>query len=145
VRAMAETQRGAMETSPARHDFTGDLTHEVIGAYYEVYNGLPRGLLESAYGAALFAELRRIRVPIEREVSLPVHFRDEPVARYRADLIVDRRLILELKTVSRIRDPEKRQLYHYLRITRLPLGLLLNFGTTAQVVRVINSEDRCGR
>jgi GxxExxY protein len=117
----------------------------VIGAYYEVYNGLPRGLLESAYGAALFAELRRIRVPIEREVSLPVHFRDEPVARYRADLIVDRRLILELKTVSRIRDPEKRQLYHYLRITRLPLGLLLNFGTTAQVVRVINSEDRCGR
>ena len=131
-----------MDSIASRHDFTGDLTHEVIGAFYDVYNGLPRGLLESTYGAGLFAELRRIGVPVEREVPLQVHFRGEPIGWYRVDLIVDRRLILELKTVSRIRDPEKRQLYHYLRVTRMPLGLLLNFGTTPEVVRVANGEAK---
>lgn len=125
----------------AGHDFSGDLTHEVIGAYYAVFNALPRGLLESAYAGALHHELRRCHLSVEREVPLRVHYRGEVVGCYRADLLVAGRLILELKTVSRLRDPETRQLYHYLRVTRLPLGLLLNFGPMPQVVRVINSRS----
>lgn len=130
-----------METGRARHDFSGDHTREVIGAYYDVYNALPRGLLESAYAGALFLELSRIGVPVEREVPLHVHHRGEVVGWYRADLVVGGRLILELKTVGRLREPETKQLYHYLRITRQPLGLLLNFGANAQVVRVVNSQS----
>jgi GxxExxY protein len=131
-----------MISDTARHDFTGDLTHEVIGAFYEVYNALPRGLLESAYTGALFAELRRLGIPVAREVPLEVHYRGEPVGWYRVDRIVDGRLLLELKTVPRLTDRETHQLYHYLRVTRTPLGLLLNFGPSAQVARVVNSEAK---
>ena len=116
------------------------MTREVIGAFYDVYNALPRGLLESAYAGALHRELGLLGLPVEREVPLQVHYKGEPIGWYRADLIVDRRVILELKTVKRVGEPEKRQLYHYLAVTRLPLGLLLNFGPEAQVIRVINSR-----
>lgn len=126
-----------MPERASRHDFSGDLTHQVIGAYYDVYNELPRGLLESSYAGAMYLELRRLGLPVQREVPLRVWYRGEVAGWYRADLIVDGRLILELKTVPRIRDPEKRQLYHYLRVTGTPLGLLLNFGPKAEVVRVI--------
>lgn len=129
-------------SGPRRYDFTGDLTREVIGAYYEVYNALPRGMLESAYAGALQAELRRIGLPAAREVPLEVHYRGEPIAWYRADFVVDGRLLLELKVVPRIGDAEVRQLYHYLRVLRRPLGLLLNFGPNAQFLRVVNGEAR---
>ena len=122
------------------HSFSGDLTREVIGGFYDVYNALPTGLLESAYAGALHAELRILGLPVEREVPLQVHYRGEPVGWYRADLIIDRRLILELKTVTKLGDRERRQLYHYLRVTRTPLGLLLNFGPMPEVARVINSR-----
>ena len=86
------------------HSFSGDLTREVIGGFFDVYNALPRGLLESAYAGALYAELRALGLPIEREVPLEVHYRGEPVGWYRADLIIGRRLILELKTVPKLGD-----------------------------------------
>lgn len=123
------------------HDFSGDMTREVIRAFYDVYNALPRGLLESAYGGALRRELLLREIPVEREVPLEVHYRGEAVGWYRADLIVDHRLILELKTMSRAGDRERRQLYHHLRITGTPLGLLLNFGVEPQILRVINSVE----
>lgn len=124
-----------------RYDFSGDGTNEVIGAFYEVYNALPRGMLESAYAGALFAELKRIGLPVEREVSVEVYYRGDPVAWHRADLVVDERLILELKTVPRVGDKETRQLAHYLIVTRRPLGLLLNFGPNPQMLRVINGDE----
>lgn len=132
----------ASATPAGTHDFSGDHTREVIGAYYDVYNALPRGLLESAYAGALHAELRAIGMPVEREAPLVVHHRGQAVGRYRADFIVDRQLILELKCVPRLRDPDRRQLFHYLRITNMPLGLLLNFGVRAEVARVMNFAER---
>jgi GxxExxY protein len=122
------------------HSFAGDLTRDVIGGFFDVYNAMPRGLLESAYAGALFVELRALGLPVEREVPLQVHYRGEPIGWYRADLIVGRRLILELKTVTKLGDRERRQLYHYLRITGTPLGLLLNFGPWPEVGRVINTQ-----
>lgn len=121
------------------HDFSGDCTREVIGAFYEVYNGLPRGLLESAYVGALELELMHLGIAVDREVCVPLYYRGRIVGMYRADLIVDGKLILEIKAMSRVGDAEKRQLFHYLRVTRIKLGLLLNFGPFPQVARVINS------
>jgi GxxExxY protein len=123
-----------------KYDFAGDGTNEVIGAFYQVYNALPRGLLEATYAGGLFAELRRAGIPVEREVPLAVHYHGEQLGWYRADLVVEGRLILELKAVPRMGQTETAQLYHYLRITERPLGLLLNFGPTPQVLRVINSD-----
>jgi GxxExxY protein len=132
----------SFRSPPGRHDFSGDHTREVIGAYYEVYNGLPRGLLESAYAGGMLAELTLRGIPVAREVPINVHYKGAPIGWYRADLVVDQCLVLELKAVPRMGDPETRQLYHYLRVMEMPLGLLLNFGALAQVVRVANSEMR---
>lgn len=124
--------------APAQSRFAGDLTHECIGAFYEVYNALRYGLLESTYANALELELLERGLPIEREAGLQVHYKGRVVGLYRADIIVDGRLILELKAQGDIGHPERRQLLHYLRVTRLRLGLVLNFGPEAKILRVVN-------
>ena len=122
----------------SRVNFAGDLTHEAIGAFYEVYNTLQFGLLESAYARAMEVELIQQGIPVEREAPLSIHYKNHLIGAYRADLIVDRRLVLELKTQAEVGHPEKRQLLHYLRLTNIRVGLLLNFGPEAKVLRVIN-------
>jgi GxxExxY protein len=120
-------------------EFGGDLTHEAIGAFYEVYNSLRFGFLESVYTGALHVELLERGIPTEREALLSVRYKGQVVGAYRADLIVDGRLILEIKSLAKAGHPEKRQLLHYLRATDMRLGLVLNFGPSAQFLRVINS------
>jgi GxxExxY protein len=121
------------------HSFAGDLTHEVIGAFYEVYINMCFGYLEAVYAGALHVELLALGIPVEREQLLRVHYKGHVVGAYRADFVVDGRLILELKTMSTVGHLEKRQLLHYLRTTNMRLGLVLNFGPTPQFLRVINS------
>ena len=125
----------------AYRSFAGELTHEVIGAFYEVYNCLQFGFLESVYCGALHLELVARGIPCEREALLHVQYMGRVVGAYRADLIVGGRLLLELKTMSKAGLPEKRQLLHYLRATDIHLGLLLNFGPNAQVLRVVNGDN----
>src|SRR5258705_12753963 len=107
------------DSSPRPLPFTGDLTHETIAAFYEVYNTLHFGLMESAYAGALHVELLAQGIPVEREPLLRVYYKGYVVGAYRADLIVDGRLILELKSMAKVGHPEKRQLLHYLRATNI--------------------------
>lgn len=122
------------------HSFVGDFTNEVIGAFYEVYNNLRCGYLESVYAGAMHVELLDLGLPVEREVPLPVSYKGRVVGVFRADMIVGGRLVLELKSIAEIGSPQKRQLLHYLRTTNMRLGLVLNFGPSAQFLRVVNSD-----
>jgi GxxExxY protein len=108
-----------------------DLTRRVIGAAIEVHRALGPGLLESAYEECLFYELGLQGVRCERQVEVPVLYKDMEVAKaFRADLIVDQTVLLELKSVDRIERIHESQLLTYLRLTRLRVGLILNFNTT---------------
>ncbi|MFL5605061.1 MAG: GxxExxY protein [Gemmatimonadaceae bacterium] len=118
----------------------GELTREVIGAFFEVYNALRPGYLESTYAGALALELTDRGVAFEREPRLDVFYKGRVAGVYRPDFFVDRRVVVELKATRAVGDADKRQLVHYLRATNTRLGLLLHFGAEANLFRIINSE-----
>ncbi len=116
-----------METSPP-----GDLTHRIIGLAMRVHTRLGPGLLESAYEHCLCYELDRNALPYRRQVELPLHYDGvELDCGYRADLIVDASVILELKSIERILPLHEAQLLTYLRLSGCHIGLLFNFNTLA--------------
>jgi GxxExxY protein len=105
-----------------------EITREVIGCAVEVQKALGIGLLESAYSAALEIELKSRKIYFEREVSIRASYKNQDIGIvYRADLIVEDELIVEIKAVDALLDLHKAQLLTYLRLTKLPVGLLLNF------------------
>jgi len=116
----------------------GDLTREVIGAFFEVYNYFRPGYLEAVYAGGLALELRERGIAYVREARLEVRYKGRVAGIYRPDFLVEDCLVLELKTCAVLGELERRQLLNYLRVTGVPLGLLLHFGTEPQVVRVVN-------
>ncbi|MEM6553099.1 MAG: GxxExxY protein [Planctomycetota bacterium] len=106
------------------------LTQRVIGCGIEVHRELGPGLLESAYEACLCDELGRAGLRFESQKSLPLNYKGRQLdVGYRVDLIVERSLIVELKTVERIEPVHEAQLLTYLKLTDIRRGLLLNFKT----------------
>ena len=106
-----------------------ELTFAVIGAAMEVHRILGSGFLESVYQVALERELTLRGVPFEKQVRLPVAYKDAVVGEFIADLILERKLIVEIKALSRLNSSHQAQAMHYLAATGLRLALLLNFGT----------------
>ncbi len=106
-----------------------ELTFAVIGAAMEVHKILGPGFLEAVYQLALERELTLRNIPFERQVHLPVTYKNVLCGEYIADLIVDGKLIVEIKAVSRFAPNHQAQATHYLTATGLRLALLLNFGT----------------
>jgi GxxExxY protein len=117
------------------------LSEAVIGLGIEVHRALGPGLLESAYEQCLCYELEQRRIPFKRQVALPVTYKDIRLdCGYRLDIVVDQRLVIELKTVEKILPVHKAQLLTYLKLGRYPIGLLLNFHTAVLkdgIVRVV--------
>jgi GxxExxY protein len=106
------------------------LTESVIGLAIEVHRALGPGLLESAYQECLCYELKAKGIAFGRQVSLPVVYKSVKLdCGYRMDLVVDDRLVVELKTVEKILPVHEAQLLTYLRLSGLRTGLLLNFNT----------------
>ena len=100
----------------------------MIGAAIEVHRHLGPGLLESIYEEALYQELVSRHVPVEKQVRLPVSYKGLPLGRsLRLDLVVDSRLIVEVKAVEQLMGIHHSQLLTYLRLTGCRLGLLINF------------------
>ena len=127
-----------MGTAGASHGLVaGNITREVIGAFFDVYNELGHGFAEGVYQRALPIALASRGVGVEREVPLRVLFRGEPVGDYRADLVVEQRVIVEVKAVEKLVAAHDAQLLNYLRATGLQLGLLLNFGPRATFRRLV--------
>ena len=119
-----------------------DLSHAVIGAAVEVQRVLGTGLLESAYAAALAVELRERGLSFEREVPVPASYKGQMLGvAFRADFLVEGRLLIELKAVEQMTDLHRAQLLSYLRVSGLRLGLLINFHAfpvVKGVKRVVN-------
>lgn len=112
------------------------LTHSIIGAFYEVYTELGFGYLESVYLAALERELRDRGHMVAREYSVRVFFKGQEVAWQRLDLVVEGRIVVEVKASALLPPLTERQLYNYLRGSRLQVGLILHFGYKPFVKRV---------
>lgn len=105
-----------------------DLTYKVIGCAYNVHSNLGPGLLESTYEVCLQHELNAAGLMVERQKALPVIYGEVKLdASYRIDLLINKKLILELKSVSEISALHKAQLMTYLKLSGHRLGLLLNF------------------
>jgi GxxExxY protein len=104
------------------------LSHRIIGAAIEVHRLIGPGLLESVYEAALCKELRISGLLVDRQVSVPVNYKGELLdCHIKLDLLVDRKVIVEIKSVENIISVHKAQLLTYLRLQNLWLGLLINF------------------
>ena len=118
------------------------LSGEVIGAAIEVHRILGTGLLESAYELALEQELAGRGLSVERQKPVPLEYKGVALGDgFRIDILVNRRLIVEVKAVERILPIHEAQLLTYLRLTETPLGLLINFNEKvlkAGVKRVAN-------
>jgi len=112
-----------------------ELTQGVIGAFFEVYNTLGFGFLEHIHASALERELRERGYDVAREVAVRVMYKQEYLCTQRIDMIVDGRLVIELKSTYQLHAAAIRQLYNYLRGTNLEVGLLLHFGPEPKFYR----------
>ena len=106
-----------------------ELTFAVIGAAMEVHRILGPRFLEAVYQVALEREITLRGIPFERQVKLPVVYKDVLVGEYVADLVIDKKFVVEIKAVSKFNASHQAQAMHYLAATGLRLALLLNFGT----------------
>lgn len=104
------------------------ITERVIGVAIEVHRALGPGLMESVYSSCLGEEFRISEIFFEREVHVPVSYRGVQLGcGYKVDFMVERKLIVELKAIARLEPVHSAQLMTYMKLTRCPVGLLLNF------------------
>lgn len=119
-----------------------DVTEQIIGVFYAVYNELGFGFLENVYQNAMTIALRAAGLEVEPQAKLPVFFRGEQIGFYLADVLVERVVILELKAVEQVCDAHEAQLLNYLKASSVEVGLLLNFGPKPRLKRLCFSNER---
>lgn len=119
-----------------------EITDKIIKAFYKVYNELGFGFLEKVYENALFIELESMGLICEKQKPINVFYEDHKVGSYFADLIVENKIILELKAAEFLIEEHELQLINYLKATEIEVGLLLNFGKTPAFKRKVFSNDR---
>lgn len=119
-----------------------ELTDKIIGVFFDVYNELGHGFLESVYEESLVIALRDVGLKVDRQIAVPVWFRKQQVGDFRADLLVENLVLLELKCVRILERAHEAQLLHYLRSTNIEIGLLLNFGLHPQFRRLLFDNER---
>jgi len=119
-----------------------ELTDRIINAFYHVYNTLGIGYQEHCYENALAIELRKRNMTVEQQTPITVFYEGHEIGHYRTDLIVDGKVIVEIKAAAALCEQHLDQLRNYLRATTLEVGLLLNFGTTPEVKRRVFSNSR---
>jgi len=104
-----------------------EITYAINGAIFEVSNCLGHGFLEKVYENALVVELKSKGFKVENQVPMTVHYKGTPVGEYFADIVVENKVIIELKSVSNINHFHEAQLLNYLKATGTKVGLLVNF------------------
>ena len=120
----------------------GDVSYTIIGCFYWVYNALGFGFLESIYARALEVALRLKGLRVEREVPVTIVFEGVEVGQHRMDMIVENRVIIEIKSTEKLSDIPKRQLRNYLSAMDLELGILLHFGPQATYFRILRKKKK---
>ncbi|NQT63801.1 MAG: GxxExxY protein [Candidatus Marinimicrobia bacterium] len=119
-----------------------EVTDKIIKAFYEVYNELGSGFLESVYESAMEIVLKDFGLIVERQRGLPVFFRGQNLSLFRADLVVNHKVILELKAVKSLAPEHEAQLLNYLKATDIEVGLLINFGPKPSFKRFVFGNSR---
>jgi GxxExxY protein len=122
--------------------YHNEITDKVIKAFYNVYNELGFGFLENVYQNALYIELINNQLKVEAQRIIKVYYQNHIVGNYKADLVVNDTIILELKSVEYLVEEHELQLINYLKATQIEIGLLLNFGRKPQIKRKIFTNDR---
>jgi GxxExxY protein len=119
-----------------------DLTGEIINRFYKVYNVLGYGFLEKVYEKALKYELEKAGFQVDPQKPINVFYETELVGEYFADLLVENKVIIELKASEKICEKHENQLVNYLKATDIEVGLLLNFGEKPEIKRKIFTNSR---
>ena len=119
-----------------------ELTGSILKLFYEVYNELGYGFLEKVYQNALYNELKNNGFDVESQKQIKVYYKNVEVGEYYADLIVNDKLILELKATEVITEAHEFQLLNYLKSTNIEVGLLLNFGKKPEFCRKVFQNYR---
>jgi GxxExxY protein len=124
-----------------KHLIESELSRSIIAAFYAVYNYFGYGFAEVVY-AALEYELTRRGHKVERELAIQIYYEDRIVAWQRLDMVVDGKVIVEVKATERMAPYAERQLRNYLRATEHRVGLLLHFGPEPKVHRLVDFPKR---
>lgn len=120
-----------------------ELTREIIGAFYQVYNALGYGFLEKVYENALAIQLRERGLNVEQQKPIHVYYKTHLIGEYYADLIVNDLVIVELKAFRTLAEEHKAQILNYLKATHYEVGLLFNFGPKPEYKRfAYNNENK---
>lgn len=119
-----------------------EVTERLIGIFFNIYNELGHGFLESVYEQAFSVVLAEDNIFFERQIAIPVWFHRIQMGEFRADLLVDKKVLIELKTGRDIDSAWEKQLLNYLRATDIEVGLLFNFGPTAQFRRYVFENNK---
>ena len=112
-----------------------DLSEKIIGCAYKIYNVLGSGFLESVYEKAFEIELKKLEVSVEMQKKVNVYYDGQSVGVFIADLVVDNKIIVELKAVKSLAVAHEVQLVNYLAATEISIGLLINFGESKVEVK----------
>src|SRR6516162_2947382 len=112
---------------PMQHE---DLTRQIIGCAYTVYNAMGFGFLESVYEECMVIELEKLKLHVQQQHAITVQYDNKVVGRFCADLFVEGTVMVELKSVRTIAPAHETQLVNYLRATGTDVGLVINFGET---------------
>lgn len=118
-----------------------ELTGKIIKSFYKVYNTLGYGFLEKIYHSALIIELTKAGLEVKTKQAINVYYNGEVVGEFEADLVVENKVIIELKAVETLHLAHEAQLINYLRATEIEIGLLLNFGKEPQFKRKFFSNQ----
>jgi GxxExxY protein len=126
-----------MVTEKYKHS---DLSEKIIKAFYKVYNTLGYGFLEKVYENAMYIELINMQLKVEKQKKINVFYEGVVVGEYFADLVVEEKIIIELKASESLREEHENQLINYLKAVDIEIGLLFNFGKEPQFKRKIFSN-----
>jgi GxxExxY protein len=119
-----------------------ELTQKIIGVFYEVYNELGHGFLESVYETAFEMALVSKRINVLTQIEVPVWFRGKKIGDFSADMLVEKSVLLELKAGSRLNPAHEAQLLNYLRATEIEVGMLFSFGLKPEFKRLAYDNTR---
>jgi len=118
------------------------LTEKIIKIFYDVYNMLGYGFLEKVYENAMMIEFKREGIPASSQSAIKVYYEDEIIGEYFADMLVDDKVIVEIKAAKGLAAENEAQLLNYLKATDIEVGLLLNFGPKPKVKRKVLDNFR---
>ena len=119
-----------------------EITDIILRSFYEAYNELGDGFLESVYENALYIVLTGYGLCVEKQKDIPVFFRSKVIGDFKTDLIVNEKVIVELKAVRTLNPAHEAQLINYLKATNIEVGLLLNFGRKPEFKRFVYDNKR---